>query len=338
MEAVAGGVNTYSEVIEYGDPSTKAAYEQFYSASGTGDNHAIKGDENPTLSGIIQQPMNGNVNAGTGNMREAPVYTYGENVDGTVNYGGTVRGVDGTTYSVHNKGANQVHNSRSSGHFYRDQRYPGFMMLEDCPHANAASASYEPSSRGKGMQYYIHYTDSDIKTTEEGSDQKHWYFKAPTKFLGHQGIMYGGKLKFTLSASTGDFSAKNLNTHKDLVVIECRTCDTNKGIRLVYQMEKNHVHFDGKTTSFEVPFKESSWLMDPKNVLLDWSTPSDCILIEVLSHLSNLYILGDHTRWFETVSIDDVSLEVANSSTELPITKCYEEYTCRKGRDDCKCG
>merc|ERR1712070_213904 len=224
-----------------------------------------------------------------------------------------------------------------------DQRYPGFMMLTECPHASVASAVYEPSTRGPGMQYYIHYTDKDVKTTEEGSDQKHWYFSAPAKFLGHQGITYGGKLKFSLSASTGDFSASNLNSNRDLVVLECKTCDMNKGVRLVYQMEANHAKFDGRTTTFEIPMLETHWLKDPKNVLLDWSPPADCELIEVLSHLTSLNILGDHTRWYETVSLDDVSLEVATSTTELPNTKCYFKYTCRSGMGDCtaaqsKCG
>jgi len=208
-------------------------------------------------------------------------------------------------------------------------------MLKQCPHATVASPIYEPSTRGQGMQYYIHYTDQDVKTTEEGSDQKNWYFSAPSKFLGHQGIMFGGKLKFTLSASTGDFSPANLNSNRDLVVLECEKCDQNKGMRLVYQMEANHVNFDGRTTTFEVPLTEKNWLKDPKNVLLDWSAPADCELIEVLSHLTSLNILGDHTRWFETVSLDDVSLQVATTTTELPLTKCYSKYTCRPSMGDC---
>jgi len=347
-EAVGGGVNTHSYAVTHADA---ALY-----AEGT-SSHAIKGTQVTTLggnnnvmgnSGYVQEPMNGNVKGGS-NVREAPVYEYtnlaGVKSDGGSGYGGAVRGVDGDTHIVHNKGTKAVHNYRSgnlpsgqpasSAAYYRDMRYPGFMMLKDCPNANVVTPAYEPSTRGKGMQYYIHYTDKDIKTTEEGSDQKHWYFAAPSKFLGHQGIMYGGKLKFTLSASTGDFSSKNLNLNRDLVVLECKTCDMNKGVRLVYQMENNHVTFDGRTTTLEIPLTEKNWLKDPKNVLLDWTAPHDCDLIEVLSHLTSLNILGDHTRWFETVSLDDVSLEVAKKSTELPLTKCYSKYTCRAGQKDC---
>jgi len=341
-ENVGGGANTHTYAVTHADAA-------MYAAGAT--SYAIKGAQVATLtgnanvmanSGYVQEPLNGVVKGGA-NTREAPVYQYtalgGSKSDGRDGYGGHVRGVDGDNVVVHNKGVNEVHNYRStvgsSATFYRDNRYPGFMMLKDCPHASNTSPVYEPSTRGKGMQYYIHYTDKDVKSTEEGSDQKHWFFAAPAKFLGHQGILYGGKLKFTLSASTGDFSAKNINHHRDLVVLECKTCDQNKGVRLVYQMAKNHVKFDGRTTSFEVPFTEKNWLKDPKNVLLDWAPPADCELIEVLSHLTSLNILGDHTRWFETVSLDDVSMEVASNSAELPSTKCYTKYSCRTGMGDC---
>jgi hypothetical protein len=345
-ENIGGGTNTHTYSIAHTDAALYAA--------GT-SSHAIKGTQITTLggsanvmanSGYVQEPMNGNVKGGAGsNNREAPVYQYtnlnGVSSDGGSGYGGHVRGVDGTTSVVHNRGNVAVHNYRdssgapSSAKFYRDTRYPGFKMLRACPHASVTTPAHEPSTRGKGMQYYIHYTDKDVKTTEEGSDQKHWYFSAPSKFLGHQGIMYRGKLKFTLSASTGDFSPKNLNLNRDLVVLECKTCDMNKGVRLVYQMERNHVHFDGRTTAFEVPLTEKHWLKDPKNVLLDWTPPADCELIEVLSHLTSLNILGDHTRWYETVSMDDVSLEVGSGDYELPLTKCYTKYTCRTGQQDC---
>jgi len=343
VESVGGGASGHTYAVTHTDAAFYAAGTSSFTIKGT-QVTTLGGTANVMAnSGYVQEPLNGAVKGGA-NTREAAVHEYtslsGTKSDGGSGYGGHVRGVDGNTIVVHNKGENAVHNYRSgvpasSATFYRDTRYPGFMLLAACPHATVTSPVYEPSTRGPGMQYYIHYTDKDVKTTESGSDQKHWYFSAPSKFLGHQGIMYGGNLKFTLSASTGDFSATNLNANRDLVVLECKTCDQNKGMRLVYQMEANHAKFDGRTTSFTVPMLEKYWLKDPKNVLLDWVPPPDCELIEVLSHLTSLNILGDHTKWHETVSLDDVVLEVATATTELPNTKCYTKYSCRLGMGDC---
>merc|ERR1711871_1512273 len=61
------------------------------------------------------------------------------------------------------------------------------------------------------------------------SDTQQWYFVAPPRFLGFQGMHYGGELAFSLMSSAGDFTANNLNDggRQDLVVLECATCAAN---------------------------------------------------------------------------------------------------------------
>jgi len=275
-------------------------------------------------------------------------------------------------YTIHNKGEHQLHNYRKGqpldpayygaqagtaampAHYkFKDHRGPVFYPISERAHANKMAPKWERSSRGKGLSQYIHHTDKDIKVDGSGSDEKLWYFTAPAKFLKHQGISYGGALHFTQSASTGDFSPANLNSHPAMVILECATCKDisasttaaaqfNKGVRLVYH---SSTPFDGTTTKFKVDFKTGVWYKDPKNVLNNWPLATECELIEVLSHLTGMYILGDHTKWYETVALDDVfttagKLPIAFSQTQpgghvdpTERADCYVDYTCRQTGD-----
>jgi len=192
--------------------------------------------------------------------------------------------------------------------------------------SGSSTPVYEPSSRGV-MNHYIYSTDDDIHTSVSRStsasstldDTKRWYFNAPSKFLGKQMNSYGGTLTFHLSSSSGDFSSANtLNTDMNLVELECQSCATNTGIRLVRKMDAS-LQFNGKTKLFSISLSETGgWLKDPKNTLKTWTTPSKCEMIEVLSSLSSMKILGDHTRWYESVSLDNVKFSAGVKS--IPIT------------------
>ena len=58
---------------------------------------------------------------------------------------------------------------------------------------------------------------------------------------------------------------------------------------------------------------------DPKNSLFAWPPPSQCDMIEVLSGLSGLRILGDLTDWYESIALDAVSLKApASGRSEVP--------------------
>lgn len=86
----------------------------------------------------------------------------------------------------------------------------------------ASPAVYEPYSRGAGLNHYILGTDDKINVQKPGGpDSSLWYFNAPSKFLGNQGISYGGSLRFTLSGFSGDFKSSN----GDVSTIVCKLGD-----------------------------------------------------------------------------------------------------------------
>ena len=210
--------------------------------------------------------------------------------------------------------------------------------------AASATPAWEPSTRG-ALSYYVHAKDENIagqaqaqQAQREGavescdgtygcSDTQQWYFSAPSRFLGFQGNHYGGSLSFLLMSSSGDFAANNLNDGgaADLVVLECASCGTtlSPGIRLVARMDNSGggadwQSFDGKAKQFTIPLNEASWLKDPKSTLAAWAPPTQCEMLQVLSHLSAVKILGDHTKWHESVSLDSPQF-VATCSAQVPL-------------------
>jgi hypothetical protein len=106
--------------------------------------------------------------------------------------------------------------------------------------------------------------------------------------------------------------------------LDCATCDQVNGVRLVKFLNDADVDFDGKTKQFSIPLTPSTggWMKDPKNTLFKWIKPTDCEMIEVLAGLSNMRILGDFTRWHESVSLDEVSWKHGSG---IPIS-CYGHY------------
>lgn len=180
------------------------------------------------------------------------------------------------------------------------------------------NVQYEASSRGS-LNHYIYATDDTLNMVDNNDADK-WYFDAPSKYLGWQGIIYKGSLQFTMSSFSGDFSSSNLNDNLNLVEIHCSKCDTNKGVTLVFPLAATtQGSFNGVTTEFSVSMLESAgWLMDPKNTLSTWTAPSRCQFIEVLSGITSLKILGDFTNWYESISIDNVRYSVAGDSSQIP--------------------
>lgn len=190
--------------------------------------------------------------------------------------------------------------------------------------ALSTSTTFEPYSRGK-ISHYIIATDDKINVRKEGGeDFALWYFDAPSSFLGNKGVSYGGHISFTLSGFSGDF--KSLNDGANLIQLDCAECigPVGKGITLVYPLSKALKEAPSKftdgamTVSFSIELLESSgWLKDPQNTLMKWMPPSQCDIIQVLSRLSSFRILGDLTRWYESVALDDVL--ISNKVSKIPV-------------------
>ena len=165
---------------------------------------------------------------------------------------------------------------------------------------------YEPYSRNNFINHYIYANDNHnhISTTKRSQrDKALWYFNAPSKMLGNLGIAYGGYISFTMSIFAGDM--KQMNQDVNLVELECSRCGYNIG----YPMPANPII--NNMASFKIELTETAnWFTQDTTTSL-----SKCEFIEVLSQLSGLRILGDLTRWTETVALDNVYISNNKSYT-----------------------
>lgn len=184
---------------------------------------------------------------------------------------------------------------------------------------------YETSSRSF-LNRYIYAVDNSINANYGTEDADLWYFSLPNKFLGWNGILYGGKFQFTMSSFGGDFNKLvRKNTSKvNFIEIRCSKCRINKGLTIGYPL--NLVEsYNGSTQTFSISLTESSgWLKDPQNENLPWKTVSRCEFIQVLSGITNITILGDFTAWYESFGIDDVKLITAKPAGRSHLPSCAQ--------------
>jgi len=184
--------------------------------------------------------------------------------------------------------------------------------------------SHERFTRGSLLSYYISGADDLINVASSTSpDNSLWYFEAPSRFHGNQGIAYGGFLSFSIAAFSGDFSSLNAMS-TNVVELECETCvgPIRQGIRLGFSLSALAVSpngmFKGGAMKIVIPLNENAgWLKDSQDVLVPWYKTSQCDIIQVLSRLSKIRILGDYTTWYETVAIDNV--QFSNTKGSLPV-------------------
>jgi hypothetical protein len=173
---------------------------------------------------------------------------------------------------------------------------------------------YEPYSRNNFINHYIYGTDNHvhISTTKHSQrDKALWYFNAPSKLLGNLGIAYGGYISFTMSIFAGDM--KKMNQGVNLVELECSRCGYNMG----YPMPTDPII--NNMASFKIELTETAnWQKIPQDTMTsrnERTSPSKREFIEVLSQLSGLRILGDLTKWTETVALDNVYISNNKSYT-----------------------
>ena len=169
----------------------------------------------------------------------------------------------------------------------------------------AGGLTYEPFSRGV-LNHYILGTDAEIHTDRvTGDDMSLWYFVAGPQFLGNHIIAYGGSLKYAVASAAGDFSSNNVQSGTQVVILECDSCASGSGIRLAKYADAD-LPLDGASREVSISLVESVWRKDPKNTLLPWLPPTQCEMVEVLAGLTSVRILGDHTKWYESVALDRV--------------------------------
>ena len=196
--------------------------------------------------------------------------------------------------------------------------------------ADSNVVRHEASRRGE-MSNYIYAMDDIINIHNDKNDHQLWRFVLPEKYTGWYGSIYGGTFEFTLSSLIGDYSGVNDHWVDDkhhplnLVQIYCATCDVFQGVTIAFPLSKVQ-KFDGNTTNYSLSMLESSgWVKDPKNTLLEWTIPTRCTFIEVLSGITNVKILGDFTNWYESVGIDNVRWKSAPSKGRYLMPVCAQQ-------------
>ena len=187
---------------------------------------------------------------------------------------------------------------------------------------------YDDTSTGI-MNRYVYSKDDSINVDESGNDQDLWRFKLPEKFTGWHGIVYGGSFEFSLSSFSGDFSPDKLHKRvvMNLVEISCSRCAFNKGITIGFPLDALPEGFSGVTSSFSLPLNETAgWLKgDPNNPIYEWMVPpTKCEIIEVLSKISSVTILGDFTDWYEGVSVDNIHLRASELKGKYHLPPCAQ--------------
>ena len=193
--------------------------------------------------------------------------------------------------------------------------------------------THDKSTYGSSLSWYVHATDNDINTAAGGEDQNMWYFDAPAAFLGAQSTAYGGSVEFNLAgfsgfeggAGAGAGGAVTANPGRHLVLLTCATCARGLGITLGMPILDTQFV---KTSDFDAKVvfaltETSGWVKDSKSTLVKWTPPTQCEMVEVLSNLSALKILGDFTTYYESVGLDNVVIK-RHASSDAPVPHaCY---------------
>eukprot|EP00420_Gonyaulax_spinifera_P018330 CAMPEP_0197899002 /NCGR_PEP_ID=MMETSP1439-20131203/45379_1 /TAXON_ID=66791 /ORGANISM="Gonyaulax spinifera, Strain CCMP409" /LENGTH=400 /DNA_ID=CAMNT_0043519767 /DNA_START=64 /DNA_END=1266 /DNA_ORIENTATION=+ len=159
------------------------------------------------------------------------------------------------------------------------------------------------------------------------SDRSKWYFEAPPGkfYLPELAATYGGKIKFTIASTYGDFT--HLNSPLDFIVLDCASCNSGRGIRIVRYAD-NGLEWDGSERVIEVTVATGQhWRRDPLSLALPFTDATECEIAAVLAGLTRFRILGDHTRAGEGVAIDDVSISSSPVQPAYPLP-CQQGCVC----------
>ncbi|CAM9365605.1 unnamed protein product [Chrysoparadoxa australica] len=186
------------------------------------------------------------------------------------------------------------------------------------------AATHDTTSRDAAMNAFITGEDRLRHIGSDGGDKSKWFFAAPTStFSGNLGVAYQGSLEFDMASLSGDFSSSG-SLGLNIVELYCERCSSNTaGTTLAFPLSATEGFSSNQ--HFVIPLTPSAgWIKDPENSLVEWSQPTVCEFIEVLSNLSSLRILGDLSSGHETIGIDNVAITQLRNT--LPV--------CAQGRPD----
>jgi len=182
---------------------------------------------------------------------------------------------------------------------------------------------HQAFSWGALSHYVLGVDEVQYLDFSTGLDRTRWYFEASKKAFCKPEMVgaYGGKVRFKIRSLYGNFSV--LNKPLDWVTIECDSCDSTRGLRIVRFVDDsdwkgaNFLSWDGGERQVELELSPMErWQKDPLNAALNFSYASECEIASTLMNVTRVSILGDWTRGGEGIAIDDVSFLAAPPSAQ----------------------
>jgi hypothetical protein len=162
-------------------------------------------------------------------------------------------------------------------------------------------AAHQSYNIDREMSHYIMFKDNLVNVDYKHlNDKSLWYFESPeitinplqksgTTSSKNFKPKYPTVMTFTMTSFVGDFSSLNEDTN--LVKIR-------NGDRCFTFKSPN---YDGKTTTFNVPFNSQLWKKERTN-----DSITDKEMREIFIGTFTIEILGDWTRGYEVVGLDNV--------------------------------
>jgi len=194
----------------------------------------------------------------------------------------------------------------------------------------ASGVKYAPTSWG-GLKEYVYGAD-EVQSLDftTGIDVVKWYFEAsPNVFYRKElALAYGGYMRFRLRAQYGNFL--ELNDPLDWVTIECASCNTGHGARIIRFVDE-HLQWTGNEVHLNLELHENGrWSFDPMNSAAGYVYATQCQIAAILTNVSRIAILGDFTRGGEGIALDDVAFVAADESKQpaYPLA-CQQGCICR---------
>jgi hypothetical protein len=151
------------------------------------------------------------------------------------------------------------------------------------------------------ISHYIMFKDNLINVDyKHPNDRSLWYFESPEIIINplqKSGTIsnknfkpkYPTVMTFTMTSFVGDFYSLN----EDVNLVKIRNGDKC----FVFKAP----NYDGKTKTFNVPFKSQLWKKD-----YTYSQVTDQELREIFIDKFTIEILGDWTRGYEVIGLDNV--------------------------------
>lgn len=181
--------------------------------------------------------------------------------------------------------------------------------------AAASAADWSGTSTG-ALNHYIY--SGDVEPAVGQVNNIRWHFLAPSTYLRDNAIAYNGQLRFWLGSFAGEFTAATRYPNPiDFVRLECATCNGGLGLAI----SQRNIIYTGAIDYFDFLLsEEGGWLKDPQDLrVTEWSLPTKCEVIQVLTGLSAVRIYGDFTPNYEAIGIDGIEITTGSG---VPL-ECY---------------